>query len=111
MLAARLLVEKGIREFVQSPDPAPAWAISKDARFVIVGKPDPANPASLRPDELAQWDKEDVVELWGHRTDMPRVLEAAHAQFCYPTMAKASKSIDGGICMRSSRSYRSSWLS
>jgi glycosyltransferase involved in cell wall biosynthesis len=79
LLAARLLVDKGIRDFVQSAQILRQRGLSaQDARFVIVGKPDPANPASLRPDELAQWAQEAVVELWGHRTDMPQVLEGAH---------------------------------
>ncbi len=79
LIAARLLVDKGIREFVQSAQILRQRGLSaQDARFVIVGKPDPANPASLRPDELAQWSEEGVVEVWGHRTDMPQVLEAAH---------------------------------
>ena len=79
LLAARLLVDKGIREFVQTAQILRQRGLSaQDVRFVIVGKPDPANPASLRPDELAQWAQEAVVELWGHRTDMPQVLEAAH---------------------------------
>jgi glycosyltransferase involved in cell wall biosynthesis len=79
LLAARLLVDKGIREFVQSARILRQRGISaKDARFVIVGKPDSANPASLCLDELAQWTEEGVVELWGHRTDMPQVMEAAH---------------------------------
>ena len=79
LLAARLLVDKGVREFVQSAQILRQRGLSaQDARFVIVGKPDPANPASLRPDELAQWAEEGVVEVWGHRTDMPQVIEAAH---------------------------------
>ena len=79
LLAARLLIDKGIREFVQSAQILRQRGLSaQDARFVIVGKPDQANPASLRPDELAQWAEEGVVELWGHRTDMPQVMEVAH---------------------------------
>ena len=79
LLAARLLVDKGIREFVQSAHILRQRGLSvQDARFVIVGKPDLANPTSLRPDELAQWAKEGIVETWGHRTDMPQVMEAAH---------------------------------
>ena len=79
VLAARLLVEKGVREFVQSAKILrQRGLLAQDARFVIVGKPDLANPASLRPDELAQWTEEGVVELWGHRTDMPQVMAAAH---------------------------------
>jgi glycosyltransferase involved in cell wall biosynthesis len=79
VLASRLLVDKGVREFVQSAKILrQRGLLAQDARFVIVGKPDLANPASLRPDELAQWTEEGVVELWGHRTDMPQVMAAAH---------------------------------
>jgi glycosyltransferase involved in cell wall biosynthesis len=79
VLASRLLVDKGVREFVQSAKILRQRGLSaQDARFVIVGKPDLPNPASLRPEELAQWTEEGVVELWGHRTDMPEVMEAAH---------------------------------
>ena len=79
LIAARLLVDKGIREFVQSAHILRQRGLSsQDARFVIVGKPDLANPASLHPDELLQWAEEGVVEVWGHRTDMPQVMEAAH---------------------------------
>ncbi len=79
VFASRLLVDKGIREFVQSAKILrQCGLLAQDARFVIVGKPDLANPASLHPDELAQWTEEGVVELWGHRTDMPQVMAAAH---------------------------------
>jgi glycosyltransferase involved in cell wall biosynthesis len=79
LIAARLLVDKGIREFVQSAYILRQRGLtSQDVRFVIVGKPDLANPASLHPDELLQWAEEGVVEVWGHRTDMPQVMEAAH---------------------------------
>ena len=79
LFAARLLVDKGTREFVECARIFRQRGLSvQDARFVIVGKPDLANPASLHSDELAQWAEEGVVELWGHRTDMPQVMEAAH---------------------------------
>jgi len=79
LLAARLLVDKGVREFVQSAKILrQRGLLAQDARFVIVGKPDLVNPASLRQDELDQWAEEGVVELWGHRTDMPQVMAAAH---------------------------------
>jgi glycosyltransferase involved in cell wall biosynthesis len=79
LLAARLLVDKGVREFVQSAQILRWRGLSvQDARFIIVGRPDPGNPNSVHPDELAQWAEEGMVELWGHRTDMPQVLAAAH---------------------------------
>jgi glycosyltransferase involved in cell wall biosynthesis len=79
MLAARLLVDKGVREFVQSAKILRRRGLSeRDVRFVIVGKPDPDNPHSLHQEELFQWSEEGVVELWGHRTDMPQVIASAH---------------------------------
>ncbi len=79
MLAARLLADKGVREFVQAAQLLRQRGSSAEgARFVLVGEPDLANPASIRPDELAQWAEEGIVELWGRRRDMPQVLAAAH---------------------------------
>jgi glycosyltransferase involved in cell wall biosynthesis len=78
LLPARLLVDKGVREFVQAAKILRQRGLSEqDVRFVIVGRPDPANPHSLHQDELAQWTEEGAVELWGHRTDMPQVMAAA----------------------------------
>lgn len=76
LLAARLLADKGVREFVEA-----ARLLSKrgcQVRMVLVGTGDPANPTSVAPQELAAWVKEGVVEHWGHRRDMPAVLASAH---------------------------------
>jgi glycosyltransferase involved in cell wall biosynthesis len=79
LLAARLLVDKGIREFAQSAQILRQRGLSaQDVRFVVVGEPDAANPTSLHPDELAKWEEKNLVELWGHRTDMPEVMKVAH---------------------------------
>jgi len=75
LLAARLLRDKGVREFV-----AAAELVNRSehrARFVLVGEIDPLNPASIQQDELDRWKEEGVVELWGHREDMPQVLSSA----------------------------------
>ena len=76
MLAGRLLVDKGVREFVQ------AAKILKNAgvmaRFVLVGTSDADNPSSLSEQELMQWADEGVVELWGKRLDMYQVLVESH---------------------------------
>lgn len=76
VLAARLLADKGVREFVQAARLLRQQGVA--ARFCLVGAVDPANPASLTDAELAQWASEGVVELWGQRSDMPEVLGAAH---------------------------------
>jgi glycosyltransferase involved in cell wall biosynthesis len=79
MLAARLLADKGVREFVEA-----AAAVRKHygvggpvVRFVLVGEPDVQNPASLKQAELDAWQAAGLVELWGHRTDMHAVLSCA----------------------------------
>jgi glycosyltransferase involved in cell wall biosynthesis len=75
LLAARLLADKGVHEFVQAARLLKQRGLS--ARFCLVGTVDLANPTSLTNGELAQWASEGVVELWGHRSDMPQVLSAA----------------------------------
>lgn len=77
LLAGRLLVDKGVREFVQAARLLRQQGVS--ARFCLVGAPDPANPASLAQAELTQWADEGVLELWGPRADMPAVLASAYA--------------------------------
>lgn len=76
MFAARLLGDKGIREFVQAAKLLQTRRCR--ARFVLVGTPDPANPTSVSKAELDAWVGNGSVECWGHRPDMPTVLAQAH---------------------------------
>ncbi len=76
MLAARLLADKGVREFVQAA--RLLKTAGSTARFCLVGTADLHNPASLTQPELDAFQKESIVELWGHRTDMAATLAAAH---------------------------------
>ena len=76
LLAARLLADKGVLEFVQA-----ARLLRQrgcNARFVLVGAVDTANPASFTDADVSAWVDDAVVEWWGHRTDLPQVLAAAH---------------------------------
>jgi len=72
MLAARLLIDKGVREFVGAARRLRDLGIS--ARFALVGMPDIGNPNTISEEELNQWVAEDVVDWWGHRSDMSEVL-------------------------------------
>ena len=76
LLAARLLADKGVREFVQAARLLTQQGVP--ARFCLVGGVDLNNPTSLTAVELAQWVNEGVVELWGHRLDMPQVLRSSY---------------------------------
>jgi glycosyltransferase involved in cell wall biosynthesis len=79
MLAARLLLDKGVAEFVEAArilrthykDRTPG------VRFVLVGNQDLANPTSVSTTQLRAWVEEGAIEYWGYRTDMSEVLPAA----------------------------------
>ena len=82
VLASRMLWDKGIGEFV-----AAARLLRErgsPARLVLVGKPDPGNPASVAEDQLRDWDREGCIQWWGYRADMPAVMAAAHIA-CLPS--------------------------
>jgi glycosyltransferase involved in cell wall biosynthesis len=68
ILAARMLWDKGVGEFVEA-----ARILKKDGiecRMVLIGDPDPGNPASIEEQTLRDWHVEGIVEWWGHRENM-----------------------------------------
>jgi glycosyltransferase involved in cell wall biosynthesis len=72
LLAARLLWEKGIQEFVNA-------AIllreqGRDVEFVLAGMPDAGNPHSVTLAQVQQWADAGVVRWLGHVEDMPALL-------------------------------------
>lgn len=75
VMASRLLVDKGVREFAGA---ARLLAGRAGARFVLVGDVDDGNPASLQRDEVMRWQSEGILQWWGHRKDMQAVLAQAH---------------------------------
>ena len=82
LLAARLLWDKGVFEFVEAGRALHGAGLS--ARFVIVGAPDPENPGAIPLDTLHQWTEDGIIEWWGHRQDMAAVLRQA-TLFCLPS--------------------------
>lgn len=82
LLASRMLWDKGIGELVEAARILKSRG--NDARFVLVGKPDPGNPRSVTEAELRAWQDEGCVEWWGFRSDMPQVLAQAHIA-CLPS--------------------------
>jgi len=75
VLAARLYVEKGVREFIEAARSLKNAGL--DANFVIAGSPDLNNPVAISEDELNQWVSEGIIEWWGHRNDIPQVFAAS----------------------------------
>lgn len=82
LCAARMLWDKGIGEFVTAAQTLRGRGV--DARFVVVGDPDPGNPTSVPPAQVEAWRREGTVEVWGHRADMAAVMRAA-AVVCLPS--------------------------
>jgi glycosyltransferase involved in cell wall biosynthesis len=82
MLAARLLWDKGIREFVEAAKLLHKAGVS--ARCVVVGEPDSENHSSIPAEQMTAWHDTGEIEWWGKRTDMPTVLAQSHI-VCLPS--------------------------
>jgi glycosyltransferase involved in cell wall biosynthesis len=82
ILPARLLRDKGVMDFAEAARRLKTHGIK--ARFALVGAPDPGNPASVSEAEVQALVRAGIVEHWGWRTDMPRVL-AETSIVCLPT--------------------------
>jgi glycosyltransferase involved in cell wall biosynthesis len=82
ILPARMLWEKGIREFVEAARTLKTNLVR--ARFVLVGAPDTGNPRSVPQETLAAWNRDGVIEWWGWFDDMIRIYQGANI-VCLPT--------------------------
>jgi len=99
LLAARMLWDKGIGEFVEAARIVRESGAS--ARFVLVGTPDVSNPSSVPDATLAQWHDEGKVEWWGWRDDMPAVI-AQSSIVCLPSYREGLPRVvmEAGACAR-----------
>lgn len=82
LLAARMLWDKGVGEFVEAAKILQQQFIS--ARFVLVGAPDKENPESINQSQLLEWQDAGIIEWWGQHEDMPQVFAQAHI-VCLPS--------------------------
>jgi glycosyltransferase involved in cell wall biosynthesis len=72
----RLLDDKGIRTLVRAH--RLLRARGSDTRLQIAGTPDPANPASMTPDEAKSWNNEPGIYWLGHVHDIAGFWASAH---------------------------------
>ncbi len=72
MLASRMLWDKGIKELVDATGQLHNNGVK--CRTVLVGIPDPENPASIPEHVLRDWHAEGIVEWWGYRSDIAEVF-------------------------------------
>lgn len=82
VLPARLLWDKGVGEFVAAARLLRDRGVA--ARFVLAGRPDPANPASVSPKDVQAWVDEGVVEALGWVDDMAALWAQSHIA-CLPS--------------------------
>lgn len=82
LFPARLLIDKGVREFFLAAKILkaryPHW------RFLICGSSDYQNPKAISSIELAKWQDEGVVEFVGFQTDM-RSIYGQSCIVCLPS--------------------------
>ncbi|MCC6953580.1 MAG: glycosyltransferase family 4 protein [Deltaproteobacteria bacterium] len=87
ILPSRMLVGKGIREFVEAASLLRLRARNGSCpqmRFALVGPTAEGNPSGLKRSEIEAWARSGIVEYWGERSDMPTVLSTSHI-VCLPS--------------------------
>ena len=74
LMAARLLFDKGVREYVQAAKKIMDSGNLK-ATFLLAGDSDMGNPAHVPEELLAEWKAQGAVEFLGHRSDINDLLQ------------------------------------
>lgn len=84
ILASRMLWDKGVAQFVEAARMLKSEGVQ--ARFALVGEPDPENPATIPYEQLEVWHECGEIEWWGLKDprDMPQVLANSHI-VCLPS--------------------------
>jgi len=82
VLAARMLWDKGVHEFVEAARLLQERDL--DVVLTLVGGTDLENPSAVPLERLQAWQAQGLVEWWGHREDMAEVMKSAHV-VCLPS--------------------------
>jgi len=82
VLAARMLADKGVREFVEAARQLKAKGL--EAEFILAGGLDSANRSAITEEEINSWTQEGVVTWAGHVTDMAALYRSTHIA-CLPS--------------------------
>lgn len=72
LLAARLLWDKGLAEFVEAAQILRGQG--RSVTFLLAGTPDPGNPAAVPEQTIRDWAEQDSVQWLGHVDDMTGLL-------------------------------------
>jgi glycosyltransferase involved in cell wall biosynthesis len=76
VMVSRLLWNKGVGELAEAARILKARGVA--LKIVLVGGPDPDNPASVTPAEIAKWQTEGLIDCVGQRSDIDSILAQAH---------------------------------
>jgi len=97
VLPARMLWDKGVREFCAAAATVRVWGVQ--ARFALVGGLDAENPAAIPESWLREETRRGAVEWWGWREDMAAVYAAAHI-VCLPSYREGLPTVllEAGAC-------------
>jgi glycosyltransferase involved in cell wall biosynthesis len=76
LMAARLLWDKGLGEYVASARMLNAQG--RQIQFLLAGTPDPGNPKSVPEETVRSWVDEGLIDWLGHVSDMPALLTTVH---------------------------------
>jgi glycosyltransferase involved in cell wall biosynthesis len=74
--AARLLVDKGVEVFVKASEILQKRKIN--ARFWLIGEPDPGNINTVTEKQLRDWESAGLVELFGYREDISNLFSQSN---------------------------------
>ncbi len=76
LLAARLLWDKGLEEYVQASRLLKGEG--RTVRFLLAGQTDPGNPAAASEPTVKGWADDGLIEWLGHVEDMPALIRSSH---------------------------------
>lgn len=76
MLISRLLIDKGVGEFVAASKLLKSTR--NDIRMVLVGDIDPDNPKSITGEQLDSWVKLGLVEFMGYSRNVPEMISKSN---------------------------------
>lgn len=82
LLAARLLWDKGIGEYIEAARRLRAEGVP--AYFRLAGRPDPGNPTSIPVEQVETWQAEGKIEWLGWVEDISTAIQDAHI-ICLPS--------------------------
>jgi len=99
VMAARLLRDKGVFEFVEAARQIKARNVN--VTFRLIGSPDFGNLTSVTENDLDFWLREGLVELLGYRTDIAKQYTAANI-VCLPSYREGLPKglIEAAACSR-----------